>query len=220
MRRRSLAAAAFLILAVPACDRESDGGQRERRVTRAQAKKALCDDLADLSAEVRRTPGLLPPERLERFAGELRRDAQLYASAGDPVTADSIRDLIGALKAANEASGRTQLAVYLQSNVKRGDVARLRALIASMPQIGSARFVSRQAVLAQVKRLYKDDPELLGELDPRGLPAFFRVEVKRRGQFRGVSRILAAQPGVEQVRAWTGLGLTAPTPEQLGQLCE
>ncbi len=219
MRWRSLAAAVALIVGLVACSSSPEERAEQAKVTLEQAQESLCEDLATLAAELRENPGRLPEARLQELAKALRRDAQLYTRAGDPIAADGIRGFVKALEAANRPSNQRELTVLLNEGVRPAQLRALRTFLASLPEIRSARYISKRDALAEIKALYEDDPELMGELSPAPFPASFKVKVKDPSSLERISHLLAGQAGVDQVRVSTGSGPPVASSQQLEQLC-
>ncbi|HVW18081.1 MAG TPA: permease-like cell division protein FtsX [Solirubrobacteraceae bacterium] len=74
--------------------------------------------------------------------------------------------------AANEVRGRVLLGVYLKTDAKKADVARVRALIERTDHVKSVTFVSKAQALAQERKKNPEAYELLGS---NPLPDAFRV---------------------------------------------
>jgi cell division transport system permease protein len=79
--------------------------------------------------------------------------------------------------AANEVRGRVLLDVYLKTNAKPADVARVRhLLVAETPNVKSVQFVSKEQAYREQRAKFQDAYELLGS---NPLPDTFRVTPDR-----------------------------------------
>jgi len=76
--------------------------------------------------------------------------------------------------AADEIRGKLLIDVYLRTDAKPADIARVRTLLADKtPNVKSVQFVSKEAAYAREKARFPDQYELLGKTNP--LPDTFRV---------------------------------------------
>ena len=91
--------------------------------------------------------------------------------------------------AANEVRGRVLLDVYLKTNAKPADVARVRhLLVAETPNVKSVQFVSKEQAYREQRAKFQDAYELLGA---NPLPDTFRVTPDRPDDIDRIRNALA-----------------------------
>ncbi len=103
------------------------------------------------------------------------------------------------------------LTVYLKPGLEVSTRERVLAEIRKLPGVERVRFVSSEKVLAELRKLFKDSPEIMQEIDLQALPPF--VEVTFHDPLRDLERAkphfqkLESLPGVLKVRyaeSWLG----------------
>ena len=110
--------------------------------------------------------------------------------------------------AADEIRGKLLIDVYLRTDAKPADVARVRTLLADKtPNVKSVQFVSKEAAYAREKARFPDQYELLGKTNP--LPDTFRVtpinpdkisEIRNSLLLVAGGGTVAVDPAIEEVK--------------------
>ncbi|MEI7625383.1 MAG: permease-like cell division protein FtsX [Actinomycetota bacterium] len=110
--------------------------------------------------------------------------------------------------AADEIRGKLLIDVYLRTDAKPADIARVRTLLADKtPNVKSVQFVSKEAAYAREKARFPDQYELLGKTNP--LPDTFRVtpinpdkisEIRNSLLLVAGGGTVAVDPAIEEVK--------------------
>ncbi|MBX6423505.1 ABC transporter permease [Thermosulfurimonas sp. F29] len=103
------------------------------------------------------------------------------------------------------------LTVYLKPDLNPAEEKRILRRLKALPGVREVRLVPREEVLRELKKIFRENPEILEELDLSRLPPFFEVifenplrDLERaRGSFPEIERL----PGVLKIRyaeSWLG----------------
>jgi cell division transport system permease protein len=76
----------------------------------------------------------------------------------------------------------------------------IRADLEAMPEVKSVRYESQQAAYENYKRLFKDTPDLVRNVDPSALPEGFIVKLKDEDKFPVIAQRFSDRPGVQLVQ--------------------
>lgn len=85
------------------------------------------------------------------------------------------------------------MSVYLQDDAQQDDIAKLKAELAMLPEVGSVRYVSKDDALKQFTALHQNDQAILDSLDALGTNPFFaslRVGAKDSSQYKKIADFL------------------------------
>ncbi|HFC97496.1 MAG TPA: FtsX-like permease family protein [Thermosulfurimonas dismutans] len=103
------------------------------------------------------------------------------------------------------------LTVYLEPGVSPQQRQAVRKALASLPGVVEIRLVKRSQVLAELRRIFRTNPDVLEEIDLSRLPSFF--EVVFRDPLRDLERARARVPAIRKLpgvlevqyaRSWLG----------------
>src|SRR3954454_17412246 len=89
---------------------------------------------------------------------------------------------------ANEVRGRVIADVYLQTDAKPADIARVRTLLEGTPHVAKVEYVSKQQAYAEQK---KRNPEAYKLLGSNPLPDTFRITPDKPDEITAVRDALA-----------------------------
>jgi cell division transport system permease protein len=109
-----------------------------------------------------------------------------------------VQQQVGLLIRSAEAD--VEVSVFLTSDVSSGQQLHIGQMLTSMPEVAHVDYESKQQAYAHARVLWKDEPDLLQNINPDALPASFRVTLKDPEQFSVVAARLQGQPGIERIR--------------------
>jgi cell division transport system permease protein len=109
-----------------------------------------------------------------------------------------VQQQVGLLIKSAEAD--VEVSVFLTSDVSSGQQLHIGQMLTSMPEVAHVDYESKQQAYAHARVLWKDEPDLLQNINPDALPASFRVTLKDPEQFSVVAARLQGQPGIERIR--------------------
>jgi cell division transport system permease protein len=92
------------------------------------------------------------------------------------------------------------ISVYLDDNISAAQHSHLSELLSSMPEVRTVRYESKQEAYEHAKILFKNQPDILNNVNKDTFPASFRVKlVDPERDFAVVAAQLAGQPGIERI---------------------
>jgi hypothetical protein len=151
------------------------GRRRRRRQLAGSALLAVAVAAAAVAVPARLAPGPGP--------------------AATPATADTT-DVSGAGMLTGHWFGKTDASVFLEQDVSAARRQAIRDRIEALDAVDQVFFESRQEAYDRVKVLYRNRPEVLGDLGPAAMPESFRVRLDDPGHFRQLFLALC-RPGKE-----------------------
>lgn len=73
--------------------------------------------------------------------------------------------------------GKQLSEIFMSVNATRSSISAVRAALDDSSLVKSYRFLDKNAAYREFQRIFRDDPDLIGNLDPALLPASFRVQL-------------------------------------------
>jgi cell division transport system permease protein len=95
---------------------------------------------------------------------------------------------------------KIEVSVYLTQDSTQAQKEAVLGELHDLPQVQKVYFESHREAFRHAQQLFKDSPDLLKNIGPKTLPESFRVKLKNPRQYAVVSRAVADEPGVDQVR--------------------
>jgi cell division transport system permease protein len=93
-----------------------------------------------------------------------------------------------------------EVAVFLLDDISRDQRLRLNEKIATMPEVDTVVYESKDEAYRNFKELFANQPELWQNVGPDALPASFRVKLADPEKFEVIAARLAGEPGIEEIR--------------------
>ena len=93
-----------------------------------------------------------------------------------------------------------EVAVFLLDDISGAQRERLTDKIATMPEVETVEFESKDEAYQNFKDLFANQPELWQNVGPDALPASFRVKLSDPEKFEVIAARLAGEPGIEEIR--------------------
>lgn len=84
--------------------------------------------------------------------------------------------------------------------VTEAERAAIRTKLEALPVVKQVYYESSEAAYANAKRLFKNSPDLIKNIDPAALPESFRVKLTDPKQFGVIQASFTGQAGVQQVQ--------------------
>lgn len=85
-------------------------------------------------------------------------------------------------------------------SVTPAEKAALRGELSAMPQVQKVYFESSQQAYQNYKKLFKNSPDLVKNVDPASLPQSFRVKLRNPNEIGSIIARFSNQPGVQLVQ--------------------
>jgi cell division transport system permease protein len=92
-----------------------------------------------------------------------------------------------------------EVSVFLEDTVSPAQQQHLASLLSRMPEVASVRYESKQQAFERAKEIFRDQPEVIENVEPDAFPASFRVKLEDPEQFRVIQARLQGQPGIDEV---------------------
>ncbi|HXF56179.1 MAG TPA: permease-like cell division protein FtsX [Actinomycetota bacterium] len=92
-----------------------------------------------------------------------------------------------------------EVSVFLEDTISPAQQQHLASLLASMPEVASVRYESKQQAYERAKEIFRDQPEVIQNVEPDAFPASFRVKLADPEQFRVIQARLQGQPGIDDI---------------------
>lgn len=148
--------------------------------------------------------------RLGYFVGEtvsnLRRNLLLTLAAISTVSISLL--LLGVVMVGGEVlqkmvsswEGKVELNVFLRDEITPEQTKELGASIDGMPEVRRVFYESKEKAFKEYKRMFKDTPAIVENVDPNALPASYRIKLKDPNRAEAVASRLQGRPGVDEVQ--------------------
>ena len=109
--------------------------------------------------------------------------------------------------------------VFMQVHATTTQVATVRQRLELDPAVSSLTFISHQDAYDQFKQEFADQPELIRNESPAGLPESFRITLRDDVRPAGVAQNVRGLPGVDQVTTATKYSPTGIPGISLQEIC-
>jgi cell division transport system permease protein len=97
--------------------------------------------------------------------------------------------------------GKVEVTVFLTDDITEAQQSAVSDKLTEMAEVSEVRYESKDEACARARELFKNEPDLLANLDCAALPASFRVSLEDpETQFTVISARLEGQPGIERIR--------------------
>jgi cell division transport system permease protein len=96
--------------------------------------------------------------------------------------------------------GKVELNVFLRDEITPEQQDELKAAVSGMPEVSKLYYESKEQAFAEYKRMFKDSPAIIANVDPNALPASFRIKLKDPNTAEAVAGRLNGRPGVDEVQ--------------------
>src|SRR5689334_21192895 len=103
-----------------------------------------------------------------------------------------------------QIKGGVRLEIFMIVDATQSQIDDVRTALEKDPDVKSFRFVDKQQAYAEAKELFRDNPDLIRNIDAESLPTSFRVAPVRAELTTTVKNEFNGQPGVD----------VAQTPEE------
>jgi FtsX-like permease family protein len=160
-----------------------------------------------------------PAGFVDRVASALRGDVLLFRLAGE---GDRANELEAYIEAVDDRLKETHvdLQVFLEDGTSEQDKAEIEKALTSDERVREATFISRAEAFERFKKIFRDEPSLIENVDVSSLPESFDVVLENPSQSESVRATAEALHGVDEVKV-SGPGVDLPTPpSSLTEACE
>lgn len=96
--------------------------------------------------------------------------------------------------------GKVELNVFLRDEITPEQQDQLKVATSGMPEVSQVYFESKEQAFAEYKRMFKDSPAIIANVDPNALPASYRIKLKDPNNAEAVAGRLQGRPGVDEVQ--------------------
>jgi len=91
-----------------------------------------------------------------------------------------------------------EIRVFLKDEVTSEERDSLERFIKKMPEVKSVKYISKEQALEEFKEMYKDNPDMLKEIEGNPLPAEFKVRMKDPKYNKIVANRLLDRPEISE----------------------
>lgn len=92
-----------------------------------------------------------------------------------------------------------RLEVFMTVTATDEQIADVDELLTTSPLVKRFRFLDKAAAYEEFKRIFRDDPALVANVDPNALPTSFRIVPKRPSTVSRIKQAADVLPGVDDV---------------------
>jgi cell division transport system permease protein len=93
-----------------------------------------------------------------------------------------------------------ELEIFMKVDASDAQVAAVQRQLANDPEVRDYRYLTKDDALAEFKRLFRDQPDLVNSVDAASLPSSFRVAPTEAELTQTVADRFQSQPGVDEVK--------------------
>ncbi len=103
-------------------------------------------------------------------------------------------------RAADLQTRRVEVGVFLADDVSPDQRDAIQRDLVAMPEVANVIYESKAEAFRRFKILFKDNPDLIENVDESALPESFRVKLKDPNQFTIVKDRLSGRPGIYEIK--------------------
>lgn len=100
---------------------------------------------------------------------------------------------------AGEWASKVEVSVFIRDAASTDQITALGSKISDMPEVEKVFFESREEALQRFRELFRDSPDLIGNVDADAMPQSYRVKLRDPEKFAVIRARLAGDPTVEEV---------------------
>jgi cell division transport system permease protein len=142
----------------------------------------------------RETIAALRRNPLVAFAAISTMFISLFLLGGSLLVTKQVRLMAG------EWAQKVEVSVFLKQEVSPDQIQALQTRIAELPEVQTFYFETRDQAFEQFKRIFRDQPALVENVDASALPESFRIKLVNPEEFAVIRARLAGDPAIEEIR--------------------
>jgi hypothetical protein len=136
--------------------------------------------------------------KLPQLAAAVRSDAELFRRAEADETASKVDVVADTVEQAYEEYQHSA-SVFIRNEATDADLSAVGDRLSALAGVASSDYQSKEEVYELFKEIFKDQPQLVQNVNPESLPARFRVHLGDPDDFAELQEALAGLPGVDRV---------------------
>jgi cell division transport system permease protein len=142
----------------------------------------------------RETVSALRRNALVAFAAISTMFISLFLLGGSLLVTKQVRLLAG------EWASKVEVSVFLRDDASPDQITALNNKIADLPEVQTHYFETREQAYEQFKRIFRDHPALVNNVDASALPQSFRIKLVDPEQFAVIRARLVGDPAIDEIR--------------------
>jgi cell division transport system permease protein len=142
----------------------------------------------------RETVAALRRNALVAFAAISTMFISLFLLGGSLLVTKQVRLLAG------EWASKVEVSVFLRDDASPEQIQALQTKIADLPEVQTYFFETKQQAYEQFKRIFRDSPALVNNVDAQSLPQSFRIKLVDPEQFAVIRARLTGEPAIDEIK--------------------
>jgi cell division transport system permease protein len=142
----------------------------------------------------RETGTALRRNPLVTFAAVSTVFISLFLLGGSLLVAKQVRLMTG------DWAQKVEVSVYLKEDVSQEEIDALGRKIAAIPEVEQHFFETKEQAWARYQELFRDQRNLLENVDADAMPESFRIKLRNPEDFPVISARLAGDPAIDEIR--------------------
>jgi cell division transport system permease protein len=142
----------------------------------------------------RETLTALRRNALVAFAAISTMFISLFLLGGSLLVTKQVRLLAG------EWASKVEVSVFLRDDASPDQIKLLNEKIGGLPEVQTHVFESKEQAYERFKRLFRDSPTLVNNVDAESMPQSFRIKLVDPEQFAVIRARLVGEPAIDEIR--------------------
>jgi cell division transport system permease protein len=142
----------------------------------------------------RETVTALRRNALVAFAAISTMFISLFLLGGSLLVTKQVRLLAG------EWASKVEVSVFLRDDASPEQIQALQTKISELPEVETYYFETKQQAYEQFKRIFRDSPSLVNNVDAESLPQSFRIKLVDPEQFAVIRARLTGEPAIDEIK--------------------
>jgi cell division transport system permease protein len=142
----------------------------------------------------RETLTALRRNALVAFAAISTMFISLFLLGGSLLVTKQVRLLAG------EWASKVEVSVFLRDDASPDQIKLLNEKIGGLPEVQTHVFESKEQAYERFKRLFRDSPTLVNNVDADSMPQSFRIKLVNPEQFAVIRARLVGEPAIDEIR--------------------
>jgi cell division transport system permease protein len=142
----------------------------------------------------RETGAALRRNALVTFAAISTVFISLFLLGGSLLVERQVRLMTG------EWASKVEVSVFLRDDASEAEIQALGEKVNAIPEVEESYFETREEAYENFKKLFRDSPALIQNVDPEALPQSYRIKLTDPSKFEVIRARLAGEPAISEVR--------------------
>jgi cell division transport system permease protein len=142
----------------------------------------------------RETITALRRNALVAFAAISTMFISLFLLGGSLLVTKQVRLLAG------EWASKVEVSVFLRDDASPEQIEALNQKIGGLPEVQTHEFETKEQAYERFRRLFKDSPTLINNVDAESMPQSFRIKLVDPEQFAVIRARLVGDPAIDEIK--------------------